>query len=293
MSINTGYLLLIPLLAVATGKVLLQTRITKEYLRNTGDVVFYNIFMFAIIAVVYLFINGGRRPSEATVRISLLYGLSAVMFQCMQTAALSSGPVSLTVLISGFGSMFPVLYGVMFLGEKMQVQNVIGLGLAILSLVLSSDVLSAGSKKINVRWVVSAFLAMTANGAVNIFSKVQKMNAPREDTQMILIAYSAGAVLLALIFILFFRKKKLSFVPDGRFFLSAAYVSAAMTLYLPLMLIVVGKLPLSSVAPVMNIGTSITTMLLGMLIFRDSLSKSQKLSIAVGVPAIVLMSLTI
>ena len=51
------YLILSALLCLAAAKVSIQSALTRRFLRNTTDVVFYNMVVFFTIGGFYLIVN--------------------------------------------------------------------------------------------------------------------------------------------------------------------------------------------------------------------------------------------
>lgn len=293
MTFDPVYLLIVPVLLLAASKVLLQSNISRNHFHSTTDIVLYNSIMFLITAIILLIFNSGSGFSTVTLLCGIAYGIISAVFQVVYTAALGAGPVSLTVMIGSFGSLFPILYGLLFCNETIQIQNWLGIILVVLSLLLTSELGSVHKKDLNLKWFILALVNMFCEGALVITAKIQKQFVTGEDRSMILLAYAIASLLLFAYFLLvpgMKAKKTVKLTP--KLLGVIGIIAVIMAAYSPLMMLCMGQLPVSIFSPLMNIGCAIVITILSFILFREKLTRNQKISLILGIPAIFLLTVS-
>lgn len=287
------YLILIPMIGLAVGKVLLQGVISRNYLKNPTDSALYNLIIFSSMAVLYFIFGGFRLPTLHILSYGIPYGLLIAGFQIFYTLALQRGPVSHTVLIVTFNIAFAISFGVLYCGEEITMLHIIGLTCIFLSLLLTIDFKQAKQHKFDLIWFLESVLAMSMNGIASIVVKLQKLTYPEEDMGMLLAAYVSGACALFLIIRYFtvVRKQPKMLALNSSRLMMILSCSVLLGCYLLLYSIGVGTISSVVFFPVVNIAPSTLLSLLGILVFKDRLTRQQVISMLFGIAATVLLCL--
>lgn len=287
------YLILIPMIGLAVGKVLLQGVISRNYLKNPTDSALYNLIIFSSMAVLYFIFGGFRLPTLHILSYGIPYGLLIAGFQIFYTLALQRGPVSHTVLIVTFNIAFAISFGVLYCGEEITMLHIIGLTCIFLSLLLTIDFKQAKQHKFDLLWFLESVLAMSMNGIASIVVKLQKLTYPEEDMGMLLAAYVSGACALFLIIRYFtvVRKQPKMLALNSSRLMMILSCSVLLGCYLLLYSIGVGTISSVVFFPVVNIAPSTLLSLLGILVFKDHLTRQQVISMLFGIAATVLLCL--
>ena len=287
------YLILIPMIGLAVGKVLLQGVISRNYLKNPTDSALYNLIIFSSMAVLYFIFGGFRLPTLHILSYGIPYGLLIAGFQIFYTLALQRGPVSHTVLIVTFNIAFAISFGVLYCGEEITMLHIIGLTCIFLSLLLTIDFKQAKQHKFDLIWFLESVLAMSMNGIASIVVKLQKLTYPEEDMGMLLAAYVSGACALFLIIRYFtvVRKQPKMLALNSSRLMMILSCSVLLGCYLLLFSIGVGTISSVGFFPVVNIAPSTLLSLLGILVFKDHLTRHQVISMLFGIAATVLLCL--
>lgn len=287
------YLILIPMIGLAVGKVLLQGVISRNYLKNPTDSALYNLIIFSSMAVLYFIFGGFRLPTLHILSYGIPYGLLIAGFQIFYTLALQRGPVSHTVLIVTFNIAFAISFGVLYCGEEITMLHIIGLTCIFLSLLLTIDFKQAKQHKFDLIWFLESVLAMSMNGIASIVVKLQKLTYPEEDMGMLLAAYVSGACALFLIIRYFtvVRKQPKMLALNSSRLMMILSCSVLLGCYLLLYSIGVGTISSVVFFPVVNIAPSTLLSLLGILVFKDHLTRQQVISMLFGIAATVLLCL--
>ena len=291
MSIH--YLLFIPLVLLASSKVLLQGMISRNYLKNATDVTLYNSMVFGGMTVIYLVFNGMNIPNPRLLPYGIAYGLLLAAYQVFYTLAFQRGPVSHTALIVTFNNVFAITFGILYCNETLSLINVIGLAAMLLSLVLTVDFKQSKAHQFSFTWFILSLSAMTVMGISNIVLKLQKMTVPGSDISMLLITYFFGTVGLFLFYLFqskVLKQKKMVILLRSRV-IAIMTVSVILGAYFILYMLGVGSIPSVVFFPVVNIAPTTMISVFGILVFKDRLSLQQKWSMFFGITATVLLCL--
>lgn len=291
MSIH--YLLFIPLVLLASSKVLLQGMISRNYLKNATDVTLYNSMVFGGMTVIYLILNGMNIPNPRLLPYGIAYGLLLAAYQVFYTLAFQRGPVSHTALIVTFNNVFAITFGILYCNETLSLINIIGLAAMLLSLVLTVDFKQSKAHQFSFTWFILSLSAMTVMGISNIVLKLQKMTVPGSDISMLLITYFFGTVGLFLFYLFqskVLKQKKMVILLRSRV-IAIMTVSVILGAYFILYMLGVGSIPSVVFFPVVNIAPTTMISVFGILVFKDRLSLQQKWSMFFGITATVLLCL--
>ena len=290
---NVQYLIFVPLIFLACGKVLLQNMISHNYLKNPTDVTLYNCIVFGGMTVIYLVMNGFNLPHPLIWLYGAAYGLLLAAYQVVYTLAFQRGPLSHTVLIISFNNVFTIAFGILYCDESLALLNVIGLVCMFVSLLLTVDFQQAKQHQFNVVWFILALSATTVMGLSNIVLKLQKMALPDQDISMLLVTYVFGTCGLFLFYQFqsrVLKQKRQVALLRSRVTVMLT-VSALLGAYFVLYLIGVGSIPSVIFFPVVNIAPTTLLSVWGILVYKDKLSNQQKWSMAFGIAATMLLCL--
>ena len=290
---NISYLIFIPLVFLASSKVLLHSMISRNYLKNSVDVTIYNSIVFGSMTLIYLLLNGTNIPSVQILPYGFAYGAILASYQVLYTMAFQRGPVSLTALIASFNNIFTIAFGILYCGESLRVINILGLGCMFLSLFLTADFKQSKERQFNVAWFPLSLAAMAAMVISNIILKLQKMAIPDQDISILLVTYFSGTMVLLLYYgfqTKVLRQKQEVVLLRSRV-VAMLGVSAILGTYFILYLIGIGIIPSVIFFPVVNIAPTTMVSILGVFLFHDKMNKRQKWSMVFGIAATVLLCL--
>ena len=290
---SVQYLIFVPLILLACSKVLLQTMISRNYLKNPTDVTLYNCIVFGGMTVIYLVMNGFNLPHPLIWLYGTAYGILLATYQVVYTMAFQRGPLSHTVLIVSFNNVFTIAFGLLYCNETLAYINIIGLACMFLSLLLTVDFKQAKQHQFNVAWFILSLVATTVMGISNIVLKLQKMALPDQDISMLLVTYICGTVGLFLFyqFQSKIQKQKRQVLLNKTRMTVILSVSGILGVYFVLYLIGVGSIPSVIFFPVVNIAPTTLLSIWGILVHKDRLSNQQKWSMCFGIAATVLLCL--
>lgn len=247
------------------------------------------IFGFGSIALLFVNIFDFNGISQFTILLALLYGIILLCAQWFYTIALTNGKTAICATIYSFGFIFPTLSGSIVWNESLTVFGILGILTVFPVLIISG----MGSKKSNnesssKKYIIPLVIALICSGALGIVQKVQqKSEFANQRSTFILIAFVFSFV-ASLLFYLIKKPsdKKITFKNFG--FSSIVGITFAICNLLNTYL--AGKLDSAIFFPALNIGIILTSVIAGLIVYKERLSKKDIIIMLLGVLAIVLVN---
>jgi len=284
-----GYLLIVVFTLCNLGESVLVRGYAKKH--GSGGM-FMNAIIALFSALFFLITDKGGfyAPSEMiplAVINACLFGagfyFTFVAFQC--------GPFGLTRLISGFGLLFSIFYGIFFLNETPKITTYIGIVAIFVAMVLINYSKGGEDEKgVSLKWFICMMISLFANGFIGILTKMQQIrfdNACSNEFQMISIGGSF--VLLAILGIIIDRKKLSYIVKHGTLYgVGAGICNGAKNF---LLLIIYTLLPLSVVSQTQTGMGMLVTFLMAFLVYKEKYTRRQLVGVVLGVAAVILLAI--
>lgn len=240
-----------------------------------------------VLFVVNIFDFNGI--SCITVGCALLYGALLVGAQWFYSLALTQGKTALCATVYSFGFVVPTLSGVMFWDEAISVFGILGIIAVIPALIMSSIKPSSSEKSKSNAYIIPLILAMLCSGGIGIVQKIhQNSNYANQRNSMLLIAF-AFALLCSLI--MSFSLKKGEKCLNKKCVVSGAFAGTIFSSCNLLNTLLAGWLDSAVFFPAINIGSILFSLVLGLIICKEKLSKKDIIVLCLGTIAIVLVNL--
>ena len=281
------FLIILLLCALATSKVTLQSRFGKKSLTTYSDNVLFNAAVFFTAAV--LFCLDIPKASGATWAFAAAFATLTVVFQLSYTKALSVGNVSLTVMAVNLSMLFPSLVSVIFYGESLTPMRTVGIILTVLSFMLTVDLKS--KERLSRPWLFFTVIAALANGGIGITQKIFGASEFCGEKRPFVACSYAIAFLIAAALYLFVRpREREASGATASTYVFAAGVGAILAVFQWLNTYAISIMDGSFLFPVYSGGSIILSTLVGILFFKDRLTKKQMISITLGIIAVIIMN---
>ena len=282
------FLIIILLCALATAKVTLQSRFGKKGLKTDSDNVLFNAMVFLTAAL--LFCADIPKASFNTWLFALTFAILTVVFQLSYTKALSVGNVSLTVMAVNLSMLFPVLVSIIFYNESLTPMRIVGIVLTVLSFTLTVDLKT--KERLSRSWLAFTVMAALANGGIGITQKIFGASEFCAEKKSFVACSYAIAFLIAFTLYLFVRSRdKEASSARARAYIFAVAVGVVLAVFQWLNTYAISIMDGSFLFPVYSGGSIILSTLVGILFFKDELTKTQKISITLGIIAVIIMNI--
>ncbi len=221
-----------------------------------------------------------------SVGFALSYG---VTFIC-NILALSSGPMSLTLLLQSYSLLLPAFYGILFLDEEIGVTLIIGIALLALCLFLTYFEKKGESERISVRWLIFALLAFLGNGMCSVIQKMHTTSlGDKYSNEFMIVALALITVSFACIALFRQRREFKPFIRRGWYFgalcgLFNGGVNMGVIMLSSMM-------PASLQFPMISGGSILATALFSVFLYKEKLTVRQWCGFGVGILSVILLNL--
>lgn len=299
MSYLFQFLLLVIISVLGCVKVTLQGRMSRQYVHQTQDGVWFNGMLFAAIALCLSLIFPTARPDLSTVLHAAAAGICVVMFQTSYALALASGPVSLTTLIVNFSVLLSAGFGMVMYGDRLYATQLAGIAALMVSMFLSVEK-KPDEKKRQGRWLFLTFLAMLGDSGISfaqrMFSVTPAAGTANMDITFSIVMYLVASALAFLFYFAntrFGLRWKSSMGFQWRVLAYVAAIAVVLSVYQKGMMLSVASIEGTFLYPTHAGLMSLIMTAIGILFFHDRLTVRQKWGAAFGIVCVVLMNIRI
>ncbi len=269
----------------------------EDQVKSFSDALLFTI-LFAFFQMVTIFLLPPYRPLHFD-WVFLIYPLlfSVFFFLCyiLMMKALDTGPVGISNAIFAFYVIIPILAGFFFFHEGISLWQIFGIVLFVACVILLnfgsySDKNGPKQGRLSGKWFLYIIGATVASGLSTLVSKFAMAAAPEMDKEYLL--YYNVIVVLIGIPILLIRRKKLTQLMKSLRFLGVT-LGAAVTQNVGNLIFVmyVSTVSAATLMPLMGVLNIVSVLIAGRFFFKEKISKTAYVGLALSVVAIVLLNL--
>lgn len=278
------------------AKIASQRRCAHLCVRTTVDTLRMIAFFFFFTSLVFLPMLFFSPFSSGVLLYAIPAAILHLAFQVFYTLALASGPAGLTVLLSNLSMLIPMLGATFFLGEPFGLFRIIGLGLTLVALFLNTDFGDRKKEGTHLTRTYAIWMVLTffSNGLATFWSKVfAKSPYGTEVAAYGFFNYALAAVLAVFLLLVLSKRNFRPSAPVSRTLvgmtaLTGAFLGAFQWFFTYSQRV----LDASLLLPVYNGATTVLMMLVGVLFYKETLTRRRFASAIVGVAAIVLFGIS-
>ena len=224
-----------------------------------------------------------------TVICALFYGIMLVLALWLYTVALTKGKTGICATVYAFGFIIPTLSGAIFWDEKISVFGILGILIIIPVLIISGTTKNEESKSTSKSYVIPLVLAMLCSGGLGIVQKIhQKSQVANQRNALILLAF-IFAFTVSLIFFLLMNKGENRITKKASLF--CGVVGAAFSICNMLNTYLAGALDSAVFFPLINIGSILSSLILGLVVYKEKITKKDAMVLILGLFAIILVNM--
>jgi len=257
--------------------------VTKVYQLNQGNSietgVIFNCLVGLAGSLIYFVVCGFKIEVTAfSVIMSLLFTLFLGLYTIIGFKIMSIGSMAVyTIFLMLGGMILPYFYGLLFLDEEITVFKVIALIMMIIAIVLQNE---GEKKKGKILFYILCVSVFILNGLTSIVSKVHQIYLEYgtvSNNGFVLLKNLMRFLTFGFMIPFVNKSKKNIFVMTPKMYfviLSSALISSIAYFF---QLLCASHLPATVQFPVLSGGTIIFTALLGLICFKEKISKRQVL----------------
>jgi drug/metabolite transporter (DMT)-like permease len=289
-----NYLLILLSIVIFTVQTLCFKEFSSRFMKNLASYFVFNSFYFGIVVAIFLFLKGNFTGFDyITVILGVTFGIGFIASMLCYMKAMGMGPLSYTSLIFSFGIIVPVIVGLIFWNENVNLFQVLGLVLLLVTFYLGSGSSGSNEAGINLKWLFLCIAAFIGNGMLMVVSKWHQIFLPGEQIKEFLIIAFGTAAALSFILFLFQRlvkKQAVGHLWRYCFYLLAIGAGVSTAFGNQLALYLNTRIPSIIQFPSVSGGTVIFSAVASGIFFRERFTKKGIAGLGIGILALLLLS---
>ena len=282
----TDYLLLMLSICINVTGNSINNRFAKQKCSDPQTAAAYNLLLSLAGLAVILVSGKGWSVSAATVGMGLIFGLLNGMSIISRTAALSCGPMTLTLLIGSCGMLIPTFSGALFWKEALGLGQLFGVVLMIIA--LACIMVKQEFTPMDWKWRGLCLLSFLSVGLISVMQKIHQNSAyAAERTGFLATAFLVSVCINVFILAKTRRQNRnASLRPDLSLLASGLLTGGCTGSIHMLNLYLSGVIPAVLFFPLVNGGAILLAGAVGIFLFREPCTKRQLIGFAMGLIAI-------
>ena len=275
-----------------------RSQFSKKQINGQSDMQLFNMVNSTLsvitLAIIALFMGGLALPSAYTLVLGIAYGVVTALGAIFMIMALETGPLSYTTVIISCQMVIPSLSGLSF-GETVSIYQYIGIGVMVLSFLLAVDTKNGEENGTSIEWLIYCLLAFLCCGSVGVLQKIHQ-NSPHkgELSIFLIIAFAISAVYSLAMMIYYHKVKKMpiTVLRKGKIrslIWIGLVIGVGFAFCNQINMYLSGVMDSIIFFPVVNGGSMILTTGVGLVFFKEKLSRKQMIGLGLGVVAMFLL----
>ena len=287
-------LLMISIFAASFNSIILH----KAKLNNPKAVFHFNLLSSIMWCILLFAVGKGQLTISREVLFwGILYGIVQTLFIFFKTAAMTTGPVSITTLIGNSSLLLSILVSLTLWHEKVSIVQIFGMILFMASIFLCTY--RKTTAMYTTKWLIYSILFFLSAASVGIVFKAYSKAGIEDGTNnMMLISAIVMTICYTLLSLFSERAASDDYTSESSLsvsktaFLSFALLSGILSCaYNRLNIHLSGNMDAVIFFPSFNGGVVIFSGLLSLIIFKEQLTAKQTLGLISGVIAICILGI--
>ena len=245
------------------------------------------------ITVIFIVSGGLKTLSPFTLILGILMGAVNVVNIYTNMKAISMGPFSYTTVIINLSTIVTALSGLFFFGESISKVQLCGIALMTVCIFLSTEKKEdEAAKKANLIWLIFTLIATITSGATGVIQKTHQTSEFANEIPAILMICFGISIVFSLV-MAFIQKDRKEIKIQGnvsKIFLMPIISGAFFAFPHSINIFLSGKMPTVIFFPLINFLPMVLTMVMGIILFKEKLTKKQWTGIAFGIASMILVS---
>lgn len=258
---------------------------------------FFNAFVCFFAMLFFVVTDKGDLYFPAQL---LIYGIAdGVMFAAAfysTYVALHLGSYAITKLVSSFSCIVPILYGVAFLQERINIVTYFSFVLVLVSMLLvngndEKDKHNSEKKSLSVKWLVSAVISAVSNGFIFVIMRMQQLEFEKKcDNEFMIISLFSAFVLLFAIGLVTERHRLTYVAKHGSLYSAIAGILNGAANFANLYILI--YVPISIATPLKTGVGIVMSFVVSVLIYKERFTRNQLVGAVVGFVGLMLLKIS-
>lgn len=283
----------------------LQNTCCKEYGNRYPNTVYAQAVMIfvslSVVAAIMAAMGGAQPLTPRGYLLALAFGVAFVVTLAGMTIAMNSGHMGITLLIQNSSLLIPTVFGVLVWHERLTPVKVLGIALILALLGLSAgdgDAMAGNVKNWNrKRWIIVTMIAFLGDGVLSILQGMMSRECATTSSVNFTFWTSVFSVAVSALLIAFYRLRR----PQPGRIVSRRELTAFSGLCAGIGVGTAGgncfsilaptRLPGVVFFPLRQGGLVLVMWVVGVLLYREKVSRRGLVMLAVGLLGLVLLNI--
>lgn len=246
-----------------------------------------------MITFIFLISGGLKTVSPFTIVMGLLMGCINIINVYTNMKAVSKGPFSYTTVIINLSTIVTALSGLLFFDESISAIQLVGIVLMTVCIFLSTEKKDdEQAKKANTIWLMLTLIATVTSGATGVIQKAHQTSSFANEIPAILMICFGISVVFSIIMAFVQKDREEIKIKENttKIFLMPIISGAFFAFPHSINIYLSGKMPAVIFFPLINFLPMVLTMVMGIILFKEKLTKKQWTGIAFGMASMILLS---
>ena len=268
----------------------------RLFMTSTDSYFMFSALYFSLICAIFMILGiDTSQFTLPTIMLGLMFALSFVCAMFFYMKAMEHGPLGLSFLFFSAGMLWPILFGIVVYNEPAPLHKAVGLLLLFVAFFISTRETGAEkSSKLSRQWIKYIVLGSFSNGIIGVAMKLFRVvSSPEAVNEFLFLSFGQAAIIAMVLgsSLLWKNKSTLSHFRTWAFV--GVVLGAAITTAFGNYIMVQLSLLVSALVqfPVTNGALVITSIIASRIVFKEQVTKKHLQAIAVGLAAIVLLSI--
>lgn len=263
----------------------LYNSVCKKELHTSEKINAFNFISHLICIITFGIVLLTQQLSFFTFALGLIFGVVTALSISFKMIALSIGPMHITLLITTSSMIIPTISGVFF-GEKFSIFKLICVFILILFIYLCLE--KVGNTKANVKWLIYCGITFVLSGLIGVLQKIHQASVYKSESGGFLFSAFLCSVFLSLIC----AKKELKSTIQNKRLIIIGIICGLCTFTMHYInLKMSGIIPSQIFFPIVNSVPMVLSMILSVILFKESLSLKQVAGLIGGVLTLIAICL--
>ena len=267
--------------------------LSKAKANGKSEIFKFNLIISVVWLIILFTLNKGHVYLDGQVLFwGIAYGITQTLFILFKTAAMSTGPVSITTLIGNSSLIVSITVSLIVWNENINTSDIIGLALLVFAIFMCTYRKDNANYSPKWKYYTALFL-ICASGVGIVFKGFGKSAGSEHCGDMMLVA-SVVMVVCYFVICMFTGGVNIKSIDYGNVkkFLVFALISGILScIYNRLNVFLSGNLDAIIFFPSFNGGTVLVSTLLSVLLCREKLVIKQAVGLLLGIAAICLIGI--
>jgi drug/metabolite transporter (DMT)-like permease len=290
-----NYLLVLACIFIFVFQTISFKEFNRSHMKNIASYFLFNFIYFCMVVFIVLILGGFKELKPYTLWLGMSFGALFVGTILCYMKAMETGPLSYSALFFSFGLVIPILYGLFFWNETISTLQLVGLLLLLITFYIGNESTGGdGEKKWGGKWLAFCILSFLGNGALMVISKGHQIIMQGQGLiEFLIISFGTAAFISLLLFLWNYLRHKQEVKHFKSWSLAWVIIVAGVSTAIGnwLALILTTRIPSVVQYPSINGGTVFLSTIASSVIYKEKLSKKAAIGLAVGLIALILLSL--